>query len=38
MLFKAVKMCIKNWLDIKNDSTILEGWSREGNKIAIIST
>ena len=35
---KAVKTRTKIWLNIKNDSTILKGWSREGNKMAIIST
>jgi len=38
MFSKAVKMCTKNWLSVKNDSTIPEGWSREGNKMATIST
>jgi hypothetical protein len=33
---KAIKTRTKSRLNIKNDSTILEGWSREGNKIAII--
>ena len=35
---KAIKTRTKSWLNIKNNSTILEGQSREENKIAIIST
>ena len=38
MLPKAVKTRTKSRLNVKNDSTIPEGWSREGNKIATIST
>ena len=38
MLPKAIKTRTKNQLNVKNNSTILEGWSKEGNKMVIIST